>query len=196
MKQQEIDYKDIIRLGFTENEDTNDKVYFNKYGFEYVIITKQLTKDIYIDWPKETRLCEMVRTDSEGYIESTMPIRDLEHLEVLIDFFGSYDEEGEEGEKEYEVLEEYGVTGDIKIFSIKRLSDGEVFNVGSNVNGDIVRNGVIKGFKVDKYGGLLGLVKHNTYGPKTDTYVRLKGLKHHEKKNINRFAIRESRIKM
>lgn len=84
----EIDYSEIINLGF-EILESNDNVYFNRYGFPYCIITKKLTDLIYIQWHKETRLCEMVRIDDilNCNILATMPINDLEHLNQMIDFF-------------------------------------------------------------------------------------------------------------
>ena len=173
MKQQEIDYKDIVRLGFTENKDPDDKVYFNKYGFEYVIITKQLTKNIYLDWPKQTRICEMVRTDSEGYIESRMPIRDAEHLEVLINFFGCCEEEEKREGEGYEVLEEFRVDNEDKIFSIKRLSDGRVFTIGDKVDGGKVENQTIKWFVFSDRSS------PNIYASTQIGHIALPNLKHH-----------------
>ena len=86
--QEQIDYADVIALGFTE-EPCEDEVYFNQYGFRYCIITKYLTKKIYLDWAKETRLCEMVRIDSPktAIIKKKMPIKNLEHLREIVDFF-------------------------------------------------------------------------------------------------------------
>ena len=42
MKQEQINYSDIVELGF-KIEPQNDEIYFNQYGFEYCIITKKLT---------------------------------------------------------------------------------------------------------------------------------------------------------
>lgn len=88
MEQEQIPYKEIIRLGFDIETDT-DKVYFDEYGFDYYIINKHLTKKIYLDWAKETRLCEMIRLDNtrDNNIMARMPIKNLEHLEEIIDFF-------------------------------------------------------------------------------------------------------------
>ena len=64
MKQEKIRYRDVMDLGFTEVED-EDKVYFDQYGFDDCIITKDLTKKIYLDWDKATQLCMMDRNDSQ-----------------------------------------------------------------------------------------------------------------------------------
>lgn len=84
--QEEIKYSDIMSLGFKE-EECNDSVYFNEYGYQYCITTINLTKRIYIDWEKSTRLCEMVRTDKKNNILSRMPINDLDQLKTIVDFF-------------------------------------------------------------------------------------------------------------
>jgi hypothetical protein len=86
--QEQIDYADVIALGFTE-EPCEDGVYFNIYGFKWCIITLELTEVIYLDWAKETRLCKMVRLDNniDNNVVKEMPIKNLEHLKEMIDFF-------------------------------------------------------------------------------------------------------------
>lgn len=95
MEQEKIKYSEIIALGFTEDMQS-DEVYFNEYGFDYCIITKELTKTIHLDWAKETQLCKMVRVDSPktGNVKAELPIRNLEHLKEIINFFS--DEEKQE----------------------------------------------------------------------------------------------------
>lgn len=94
MKQEKIDYSDIMALGFTE-EIGSDSVYYNTYGYEYSIINKDLTKKIYLDWEKETRLCKMVRIDSPKTcnIMSELPIMNLQHLKDIINFFSDKKEQ-------------------------------------------------------------------------------------------------------
>ena len=89
MKQEKIKYSDIVRLKFKE-EVCDDHVYFDQYGFEYVIITKDLTDTISLDWEKHSQLCELIRVDNpeSGNIQSKMPISNLKQLEEIIDFFG------------------------------------------------------------------------------------------------------------
>jgi len=88
MKQEKINYREIINLGFTE-EIVRDGVYFNQHGFDYAIIEKQLTPHIAINWAKETQLCEMYRVSrkSEGDIVARMNINTLEELKEIIKFF-------------------------------------------------------------------------------------------------------------
>lgn len=88
MKRERINYSDIIDLGFKE-EYSSCNVYFNQYGYEYVIITKKLTSKIYIDWAKETGFCRMYRIDNkkECNIQNEMLINDLQHLKEIINFF-------------------------------------------------------------------------------------------------------------
>jgi hypothetical protein len=86
--QEKIKYKDIMDLGFHE-QIVHDQVYLNDYGFDYAIITLNLTKKIYIDWNKVTQLAKMVRIDSPKTcsIMNEMPIMNLDHLKQLVDFF-------------------------------------------------------------------------------------------------------------
>lgn len=89
MEQEKIKYSEVIALGFTEDDMQSDEVYFNEYGYNYCIITKELTKKIYLDWAKETQLCEMVRIDNTKHcnVKAELPIRNLEHLKEIINFF-------------------------------------------------------------------------------------------------------------
>ncbi len=87
--QHKIKYSDIIALGFMLQPIT-DEVYFNEYGYEYVFVHKDLTKRIYLDWGKETQLCEIVRMNKKGNIKKRKPIQSLAQLKEIIDFF--YDE--------------------------------------------------------------------------------------------------------
>lgn len=88
MKQEEINYSDIMSLGFTEQK-CYDSVYYKQYGFDYCIIQKELTKEIYIEWQKSTRLCHIARINNtdESDIMAKKPIKDLEQLKDIIDFF-------------------------------------------------------------------------------------------------------------
>ncbi len=97
MKQEKIRYKDVIDLGFKE-QICSDNVYFNEFGFKYAIITKYLTKKIYLDWVKETQLCEIIRINNKRdfHIIKRSPIKNLTHLKEIIDFFSD--------EKELDVI--------------------------------------------------------------------------------------------
>lgn len=94
MKQEKINYDEIMALGFNE-EIQSDKVYENTYGYSYCIITKELTKKIYLDWAKETRLCKMVRLEKPktADIGAELPIKNLEHLKEMINFFSDEKEQ-------------------------------------------------------------------------------------------------------
>lgn len=88
MEQEKIEYSDIMLLGFHE-EIQEDQVYFDIHGYEYSIITLNLTKKISLDWAKETQLCELIRinnTHEEKVVARTL-IYNLEHLKQTIDFF-------------------------------------------------------------------------------------------------------------
>ena len=74
--------------GFEEVYIT-DNVYVKQHGFEYTIITKQLTKKIHLRWEKSSRLCYIVRIGSvkEGDIKARHLVKGKEHLDEIIDFF-------------------------------------------------------------------------------------------------------------
>jgi phage anti-repressor protein len=88
MKQEKIYYSEIMKLGFTE-EIVKDGIYFNRHGFDYSIVEKQLTPKIAINWAKETQICEMYRVGkkSEGDIVARMKINNLQELKEVINFF-------------------------------------------------------------------------------------------------------------
>lgn len=88
MKQEKINYSEIMALGFTEDIQ-HDSVYEAEHGFAYCIITLKVSKKIYFDWAKETKLCKMVRLSNPktGDIGNEMPIKNLEHLKELVVFF-------------------------------------------------------------------------------------------------------------
>ncbi len=81
-----IKYKDIIDLGFKE-ESVYDQAYFNQYGYDYVIITKKLSKRITLEWAKETQVCEMVRYDSDGFVKGRLVINNVKSIKGIIEFY-------------------------------------------------------------------------------------------------------------
>ena len=92
MEQEKIEYQEIIDLGFKEDKSPTDNVYFRTYGFDYVIISKKLSKKLTIFWAKETQFCQMVRVDNnkEGNVMGRMDLENLEEVKTIIDFFTDY----------------------------------------------------------------------------------------------------------
>ena len=90
MTQEKIDYDKIMALGFIE-EIYSDSVYEAENGYAYCIITKNLTKKIYLDWEKDTKLCKIVRIDSpkECNVMAEIPMINLEQINTIIDFFSN-----------------------------------------------------------------------------------------------------------
>ena len=88
MKQEKIDYDKIMALGFSE-EVASDSCYEAEHGYAYCIITKNLTKKIYLDWQKDTKLCKMVRLSKPktGDIGAELLIKNIDHLKEMINFF-------------------------------------------------------------------------------------------------------------
>ncbi len=83
---EKIKYKDVINLGF-EIEGCSDHVYFNEHGYQYEIITKELTDLIQIQWHKETKDCIITRHDKDYNVLNSRQIISLEDLKNTIDFF-------------------------------------------------------------------------------------------------------------
>ena len=94
MTQEKINYDKIMALGFSE-EVQHDSVYEAQHGYSWCIITKQLTKKIYLDWQKDTKLCKMVRLSKPktGDIGAQLPIKNIDHLKEMINFFSNEKEQ-------------------------------------------------------------------------------------------------------
>jgi hypothetical protein len=88
--QEEIWYKTVKNFGFKE-KNIMDSAYFDQYGYPYKIISLKLSKTLYIDWDQTTRTCELIRQNKECDILARMPIKDLAHLEEIIEFFKGKD---------------------------------------------------------------------------------------------------------
>lgn len=85
--QQQINYCDIMALGFTA-EDGHDEVFEKIHGYSYTIFTKMLAPTLMLDWQQTTRLCELLVIEPEsGHIFDRIPIKDFTHLQVIIDAF-------------------------------------------------------------------------------------------------------------
>ena len=85
--QQQINYCDIMALGFTA-EDGHDQVFFDQHGYPYTIFTKMLALTLMLDWHQTTRLCELlVIRPEDGHVFERIPIVDLAHLQVIVDAF-------------------------------------------------------------------------------------------------------------
>ena len=86
MTQNEIDYKIVIDLGF-KRENQTDNVFYIEYGFNYFIVTKKLTKRIYLDWDCNTRTIRLKRIDKNHNIVGCLNIESSQELEDIINFF-------------------------------------------------------------------------------------------------------------
>jgi hypothetical protein len=64
MKNYTIPYSTVKALGFTE-EEADDKVYFEQYGYPYKIIQLHLQPCVYLQWHQDVRTCELVRLKDE-----------------------------------------------------------------------------------------------------------------------------------
>lgn len=81
-------YREIMNLGFKE-EFLSDSIFFDQHGFDYTIITKKMTKTIFLSWHKETKRAWLVHIDSPktGNIIGKIPVTSLQQMESIIKFF-------------------------------------------------------------------------------------------------------------
>jgi len=86
MAQDKIDYRTVINLGFNR-EDQTDNVFFKQYGFNWFIVTKKLTKKIYLDWDCTTRTVTLKRIHEDHNIIGSLNIESSQELEDIIKFF-------------------------------------------------------------------------------------------------------------
>lgn len=86
----EINYSDVIKLGFTR-QDLNDNVFFKQYGFGYFIVSLKINNQIYFDWDCNDRTVKLVRVDKEQTIKGAIEVQDLKHLVELLTFWGKID---------------------------------------------------------------------------------------------------------
>lgn len=86
MKQEKIDYSDVIDLGF-KRYDHSDTVFFNRHGYNYFRVELELTKHIYLDWEIETRTVKMVRCNKESDVLAELPIIYLDHVKQIVKFY-------------------------------------------------------------------------------------------------------------
>lgn len=86
--QNKINYSDIMDLGFKE-EIASDSVFEAQNGYPYGIVTKHLTKKIFLDWCKETKICKLVRTTKSGDVLSEIQNLKIEDVKTIINFYSN-----------------------------------------------------------------------------------------------------------
>jgi len=84
--QEIIEYKDVLSLGF-QREDLQDSIFFNKFGFNYYLMTLKLYKGISAEWDINERTVKIIRCNKEGDILGQIYVKDLAELEIYINFF-------------------------------------------------------------------------------------------------------------
>ena len=87
----EINYSDVIKLGFKREQPIIDSIFFNEYGYYWFLVILKINNQIYFDWDCNTRHVKMVRVDKDQTIKGTIEVENLKHLVKLLDFFGKID---------------------------------------------------------------------------------------------------------
>lgn len=85
MKQEKIDYQDVMDLGF-KRQDEDDAVFFKQNGYDWFTVTKKLAKGIYLDWDSETKFVQLIR-HKKGFIKAKYNVKDLAELKMIDSFF-------------------------------------------------------------------------------------------------------------
>lgn len=78
-----IHYADVISLGFKE-EISRDPVYFEKYGFEYSIISKKVAKRRILHWTKNNGKCHLVYLGNDHLVLRVKKLKSLEEVKRII----------------------------------------------------------------------------------------------------------------
>ena len=86
----EIDYKDVIALGFKRSE-ASDSIFKGQYGYESFLVSIKLHKHIEADWDCVTRKVRIMRIGDVGTILGVINISSLDELKKFMSFFGKYD---------------------------------------------------------------------------------------------------------
>jgi hypothetical protein len=77
-----FNYQDLIQNGFVR-EECNDQVFFDVYGFQYFIFTKELPKNFYFDWDVNTQELTIVKTNYEYNIVFKKIIESIEEYQLI-----------------------------------------------------------------------------------------------------------------
>jgi hypothetical protein len=80
-------YHEVIDLGF-KREDQSDNIFFKENGYEWFLVTKKLSKGLYLDWDCETHRVELIRwVPKDGDILNRRTLVTVEEIKDCIEFF-------------------------------------------------------------------------------------------------------------
>jgi len=102
--QEKIKYIDVMDLGF-KRIDENDTVFLKKYGFDWFIVEKKISKSLYLSWDCVERTVQLIRIDKKSNILAKMNIQNLKILRSIIDFFSATKEDWMESEMHLKEIE-------------------------------------------------------------------------------------------
>jgi hypothetical protein len=100
MKQEVIEYQDFLDLGGVR-DSSNCSIFYKQHGHEWFWADIKLGKGFFAHWDCEDRLVEIQKI-KDGFIVSTLPVKNLDHLKELVAFFtGNQKDEEERGVADY-----------------------------------------------------------------------------------------------
>lgn len=77
-----FNYKDLLNDGF-KRENCNDTVFFDQYGFQYFIFTKEITKNIFFDWDINSQQLTLIKMNYESNIVFKKVVESIEEYKLI-----------------------------------------------------------------------------------------------------------------
>lgn len=90
MKQEPINYEDLIELGFKQHF-LECSVHKKQHGYDDFVLEKKLSKKHCINWEHSTRFAELLlmkKSVKDGFIQERFPIKDLDEVKKYMKIFG------------------------------------------------------------------------------------------------------------
>lgn len=72
-------YKEVIDLGFIRTDDP-DKAFFDYNGYDYFLVTKEITENIALEWDSENHKVTLYYSDHNGSIIEKFEVKSRKKL--------------------------------------------------------------------------------------------------------------------
>jgi|GEM_PF-1661547 len=79
-----ITYREAIYLGFTRIDDPDDSVYYDEFGYDYFIVSKEITYNIGLDWNPKSHEVTLFFSDDDGFTKGKIKIKSKKKLKKFI----------------------------------------------------------------------------------------------------------------
>lgn len=78
-------YKTVMDLGF-ERMESHDGVWFDRHGYDYFIVYKDLPGNFQLEWHPKERTIRLLNLEGKGKIVSHMKVTSRGQLHRILDF--------------------------------------------------------------------------------------------------------------